>query len=149
MRVLSLGGAGAVCQHATRDLAEFSDFEQIVIGDYNLAAAEALAASIGDPRVAAIQVNAEDYDGLVRTFWLSPGPASRPASTVWTYLQRRINGTMTPQQKRRASSLFPGWEPPRESPMPWPGGVQTNWTRWTTFRSTLPPFAVRRPRPAC
>jgi saccharopine dehydrogenase-like NADP-dependent oxidoreductase len=68
MRVLSLGGAGAVCQHATRDLAEFSDFEQIVIGDYNLTAAEALAASIGDPRVAAIEVNAEDYDGLVRTF---------------------------------------------------------------------------------
>ena len=68
MRVLSLGGAGAVCQHATRDLAQFSDFEQIVIGDYNLAAAEALAASIGDPRVAAGQVNAEDYDGLVRTF---------------------------------------------------------------------------------
>ena len=68
MRVLSLGGAGAVCQHATRDLAQFSDFEQIVIGDYNLAAAEALAASIGDPRVVAIQVNAEDYDGLVRTF---------------------------------------------------------------------------------
>jgi len=63
-----LGGAGAVCQHATRDLAEFSDFEQIVIGDYNLAAAEALATSIGDPRVTAIQVNAEDYEGLVRTF---------------------------------------------------------------------------------
>ncbi|NIV30087.1 MAG: saccharopine dehydrogenase, partial [Anaerolineae bacterium] len=51
MRILSLGGAGAVCQHATRDLAEFSDFDQIVIGDYNVAAAEKLAADIGDPRV--------------------------------------------------------------------------------------------------
>jgi saccharopine dehydrogenase-like NADP-dependent oxidoreductase len=68
MRVLSLGGAGAVCKHATRDLAEFSEFDQIVIGDYNLAAAESLAAAIGDPRVTAIKVNAEDYDGLVRTF---------------------------------------------------------------------------------
>ena len=68
MRVLSLGGAGAVCQHATRDLAAFSDFDQIVIGDYDLVAAENLAAEIGDPRVTAIKVDAEDYEGLVKTF---------------------------------------------------------------------------------
>jgi lysine 6-dehydrogenase len=68
MRILSLGGAGAVCQHATRDLAEFSDFDQIVIGDYNVAAAEKLAAEIGDPRVTALKVDAEDYGGLVETF---------------------------------------------------------------------------------
>ena len=68
MRVLSLGGAGAVCQHATRDLAEFSDFDQIFIGDYNVAAAEKLAAEIGDPRVKVLRVDAEDYAGLVETF---------------------------------------------------------------------------------
>ena len=68
MKVLSLGGAGAVCQHATRDLAEFSDFDQIVIGDYNVAAAEKLAEEIGDPRVQVLKVDAEDYDGLVKTF---------------------------------------------------------------------------------
>ena len=68
MRVLSLGGAGAVCQHATRDLATFSDFDQIVIGDYNLTAAEKLAAEIADPRVSAMKVDAEDYEGLVKTF---------------------------------------------------------------------------------
>jgi lysine 6-dehydrogenase len=68
MKVLSLGGAGAVCQHATRDLAEFSTFAQIVIGDYDIGAAEKLAAEIGDPRVSALKVNAEDYDGLVRAF---------------------------------------------------------------------------------
>ncbi len=68
MRVLSLGGAGAVCRHATKDLAEFSNFDEIVIGDYNTAAAEALAAEIGDPRVKVLKVDAEDYDGLVRTF---------------------------------------------------------------------------------
>jgi saccharopine dehydrogenase-like NADP-dependent oxidoreductase len=68
MRVLSLGGAGAVCRHATRDLAAFSDFDQIVIGDYDLVAAENLAAEIGDPRVTAIKVDAEDYEGLVKTF---------------------------------------------------------------------------------
>lgn len=68
MKVLSLGGAGAVCQHATRDLAEFSSFDQIVIGDYNVAAAEKLAAEIGDPRVEVLKVDAEDYDGLVKLF---------------------------------------------------------------------------------
>jgi lysine 6-dehydrogenase len=68
MRVLSLGGAGAVCQHATRDLAEFSPFDQIVIGDYDIGAAEKLAAEIGDPRVSALKVDAGDYDGLVRAF---------------------------------------------------------------------------------
>jgi len=68
MKVLSLGGAGAVCQHATRDLAEFSDFDKIVIGDYNVPAAEKLAADIGDPRVKVLKVDAEDYDGLVKTF---------------------------------------------------------------------------------
>jgi saccharopine dehydrogenase-like NADP-dependent oxidoreductase len=68
MKVLSLGGAGAVCQHATRDLAKFSDFDKIVIGDYNVATAEKLATEIGDPRVKVLKMDAEDYDGLVRTF---------------------------------------------------------------------------------
>lgn len=68
MKILSLGGAGAVCQHATRDLVEFSDFDPIVIGDYNLEAAEKLAAEIGDPRLQVLKVDANDYDGLVRTF---------------------------------------------------------------------------------
>jgi saccharopine dehydrogenase-like NADP-dependent oxidoreductase len=68
MKVLSLGGAGAVCQYATRDLAEFSEFDEIVVGDYDVAAAEKLAAEIGDPRLRALKVDAEDYDGLVQTF---------------------------------------------------------------------------------
>jgi saccharopine dehydrogenase-like NADP-dependent oxidoreductase len=68
MRVLSLGGAGAVCQYTTRDLAEFSDFDEIVIGDYNVAAAEELAADIGDPRVKALKVDANDYEGMVKLF---------------------------------------------------------------------------------
>jgi saccharopine dehydrogenase-like NADP-dependent oxidoreductase len=68
MRVLSLGGAGAVCQHATRDLAEFSDFTEIVIGDYDVAAAEQLAAEIGDPRIKVQRVDAEDYAGMVQLF---------------------------------------------------------------------------------
>jgi len=68
MKVLTLGGAGAVCEHTTRDLAAYSDFKEIVIGDYNVAAAEKLARDIGDPRVKAVKVDAEDYDGLVKLF---------------------------------------------------------------------------------
>jgi lysine 6-dehydrogenase len=66
MKVLALGGAGAVCQHATRDLAKYSDFEEIIIGDYNMAAAEELAAEIGDPRVKTVRVDAEDLSQLVK-----------------------------------------------------------------------------------
>jgi lysine 6-dehydrogenase len=65
MKVLSLGGAGAVCGHATRDLAEYSDFEEIIIGDYDMTAAQALAAQIGDPRLKPVRVDAEDYGQLL------------------------------------------------------------------------------------
>ncbi len=68
MKILSLGGAGAVCEYSTRDLAEFSDFEEIIIGDYNFSAAKNLAERIGDARVSALKVDAEDYQGLVRLF---------------------------------------------------------------------------------
>jgi len=68
MNVLSLGGAGAVCQYATRDLVEFSDFDEIVIGDYDLDAAKKLAGEIADPRIRVLKVDAEDYERLVQTF---------------------------------------------------------------------------------
>ena len=68
MRVLSLGGAGAVCQHATRDLAAFSSFDQIVVGDYDVAAAERLVAEIADPRLSVLKVDAGDYRSMVGIF---------------------------------------------------------------------------------
>jgi lysine 6-dehydrogenase len=68
MKILSLGGAGAVCRHATRDLAEFSDFEEIVVGEKNLAAAVELAGQIGDSRVKVLEVDADDGEGLVKAF---------------------------------------------------------------------------------
>jgi saccharopine dehydrogenase-like NADP-dependent oxidoreductase len=68
MRILALGGAGAVCRHSTRDLATFSDFSEIVIGEYNVAAAEKLAAEIGDPRLKVQEIDAENYHELVNAF---------------------------------------------------------------------------------
>jgi lysine 6-dehydrogenase len=68
MRALVLGGAGAVCKETTRDLAQYSDFEEIVIADYNVAAAEALLDELGDPRLKVISFDANNYDEMLRLF---------------------------------------------------------------------------------
>ncbi len=68
MRALVLGGAGSVCKETTRDLAQYSDFDEIVVADYNLAAAQALIEAIGDPRLRAIFFDANDYEGMLREF---------------------------------------------------------------------------------
>jgi lysine 6-dehydrogenase len=68
MRVLVLGGAGAVCKETTRDLATYSSFEEIVVADANLAAVETLIGSIGDKRLKALPFNADDYDGMLKLF---------------------------------------------------------------------------------
>jgi lysine 6-dehydrogenase len=68
MRILALGGAGAVARESTCDLAEFSDFEQIVIAEYDVAAAERLAVEIGDPRLEVMPFDAGDYAAMLRTF---------------------------------------------------------------------------------
>ncbi|MFH1984417.1 MAG: saccharopine dehydrogenase C-terminal domain-containing protein [Pseudomonadota bacterium] len=47
MKILCLGGAGKICSEAVRDLAAFSDFECITIGDLNADAGKALAESLG------------------------------------------------------------------------------------------------------
>ncbi|NIS79654.1 MAG: hypothetical protein GTO14_05470 [Anaerolineales bacterium] len=68
MKALVLGGAGAVCNETTRDLAQYSKFESIVVADYNLEAAEKLIENIGDPRLKAFFFNAEDYDSMLELF---------------------------------------------------------------------------------
>jgi saccharopine dehydrogenase-like NADP-dependent oxidoreductase len=68
MKVLVLGGAGAVCNETTRDLAQYSKFDEIVVAEYNLDAAHQLIKEIGDPRLKAVQFDANDYDSMVRLF---------------------------------------------------------------------------------
>lgn len=68
MRALVLGGAGAVCQETTRDLAWFSNFEEIVVADYNVAAAQALVDSLRDKRLRVLQFDAEDYEAMLALF---------------------------------------------------------------------------------
>ncbi len=68
MRALVLGGAGAVAKEATRDLSRYSDFDEIVIAEYNVAAGEALAAELNDPRVKVIPFDANDEQGMRELF---------------------------------------------------------------------------------
>ncbi len=68
MRALVLGGAGAVCNETTRDLARYSDFEEIVVADYDVEAAQTLVDEIGDPRLRVIPFDANDYDRMLELF---------------------------------------------------------------------------------
>jgi len=52
---------------ATRDLAQTSDFEEIVIADADLRRALALASELGGGRVRAVQVDANDEDALTES----------------------------------------------------------------------------------
>ena len=68
MKVLVLGGAGAVCSETTRDLAQYSKFDEIVVAEINLDAANQLIKEIGDPRLKAVQFDANDYDSMLKLF---------------------------------------------------------------------------------
>jgi lysine 6-dehydrogenase len=70
MKTLVLGGAGAVCSETTRDLAQYSKFDEIVVAEYNLDAANELIKDISDPRLKAVQFDANDYDSMLK---LIPG----------------------------------------------------------------------------
>jgi lysine 6-dehydrogenase len=68
MRALVLGGAGAVCQETTRDLSQFSDFDEIVVADANLTAAQTLVSRLDDPHLQAMAFDANDYAGMLKLF---------------------------------------------------------------------------------
>ncbi len=68
MRALVLGGAGAVCKETTRDLAEYSKYDEIVIADFNLEAATSLVKDIGDQRLTPLFFDAEEYGSMLKLF---------------------------------------------------------------------------------
>jgi len=67
-RALVLGGAGAVCKETTRDLAQYSNFDEIVVADFNLDAVEKLLEPIGDKRMKPLFLDADDYDSMLKLF---------------------------------------------------------------------------------
>jgi saccharopine dehydrogenase-like NADP-dependent oxidoreductase len=64
MRIIVLGGCGAMGSEATRDLARTSDFEEIVIADADFQRAQTLAAELGGGRMRAMQADARDEVAL-------------------------------------------------------------------------------------
>jgi saccharopine dehydrogenase-like NADP-dependent oxidoreductase len=68
MRALVLGGAGAVCKETTRDLAEYSEYDEIVVADFNIKAATELVDDIGDKRLTPLYFDAEDYGSMLKLF---------------------------------------------------------------------------------
>lgn len=68
MRALVLGGAGAVCKETTRDLAEYSEYDEIVVADFNIKAATSLVEDIGDKRLTPLYFDAEDYGSMLKLF---------------------------------------------------------------------------------
>ncbi len=65
MRVIALGGAGAMGRRGVRDLAGRESVQELVIADYDLKAARALASELGG-KCRAEWVDAGDHAGLVR-----------------------------------------------------------------------------------
>ncbi len=51
MRIFVLGGAGNMGSEVTRTLVKFPEVEQVAIGEYNLEAANRLAAELNDPKI--------------------------------------------------------------------------------------------------
>lgn len=65
-RALVLGGAGAMVREAVRDLALTSDFDEIVVADRDLAAAQRLVSELKDRRLSAIPVDVTRSDEVER-----------------------------------------------------------------------------------
>lgn len=66
MKVVVLGGAGDMGSETVRDLVKYSDATKVTIADRNTGAAEKLAASLDDRRVAVEAVDAASRADLVR-----------------------------------------------------------------------------------
>jgi lysine 6-dehydrogenase len=64
MRALVLGGAGAVAKETTRDLSAFSSFDEIVVADGNVDAAQAIVEPLDDSRITVVGFDANDSHGM-------------------------------------------------------------------------------------
>jgi saccharopine dehydrogenase-like NADP-dependent oxidoreductase len=66
VKVVVLGGAGDMGSETVRDLIQYTDVSKVTIADRNREAAEKLAQSLGDERIAVETVDAACHDDLVR-----------------------------------------------------------------------------------
>ena len=67
MKILVLGGCGAMGSETTRDLSKTGkEFDGITVADIDLGRAEAFAKSLEDPRVGAVKVDLTDEAALTK-----------------------------------------------------------------------------------
>ena len=64
MRILVLGGAGAMGSETTKDLVNTSDFSEIVIGDIAVERAKEFTSKLGDERLSVVRVDASNVNEL-------------------------------------------------------------------------------------
>ena len=67
MKVFCLGGAGKICRESALDLVQFSDFDEITIGDYDEKVGMEVVKWLNDPRVNFKRVNVKDRSETVAT----------------------------------------------------------------------------------
>ena len=65
MRILVLGGTGAMGSETTKDLVNTSDFSDIVIGDIAVERTKEFISKLGDKRLSVVRVDASNNDELV------------------------------------------------------------------------------------
>lgn len=65
MKVLLLGGAGAMCTPTTRDIVEVGEFSKVTVADIDVDKAKELASSVGLEMSSVVKVDANDEDSLV------------------------------------------------------------------------------------
>ena len=66
MKILVLGGAGAIGSEATTDLVQTSNFSEIVLGDVDIERTEKFISKLGDKRLSAISVDANNVEELAK-----------------------------------------------------------------------------------
>lgn len=67
MNILIIGGCGQQAQPAIEMLLDGNDFEQVIIGDINIEAADKLVEQYSHPKLKAIKVDALDHPSLVES----------------------------------------------------------------------------------
>ncbi|MGD8544430.1 MAG: saccharopine dehydrogenase NADP-binding domain-containing protein, partial [Candidatus Bathyarchaeota archaeon] len=67
MRILLLGGAGAMGSETTKDMVKTSDFSEIVLGDINVEKVKTFISKLNDKRLSVAKVDANNVDELAKT----------------------------------------------------------------------------------
>jgi saccharopine dehydrogenase (NAD+, L-lysine-forming) len=66
MKILAIGGCGAMGKAATRALIEMPVFDEVVIGDIDLKAAQSFAEKLSSPKIRTRQVDVSDASSLAK-----------------------------------------------------------------------------------